>query len=70
MDSYRCYLLDASGTIRHVGTVSGNDDDGARRAARQLLAEHRSLVGFELWHLARRVGVEVEQRDPVPLASW
>jgi hypothetical protein len=69
MNSYRCYLLDASGTIRHVATVSAADDDGALRAARQLLAEHRRLAGFELWHLRRRVGVELEQGESVPLAS-
>jgi hypothetical protein len=58
MNSYRCYFLDAGGTIRDIAAVLAEHDAMAIIVARTLLADRPWSCGFELWHRMRRVVVE------------
>jgi hypothetical protein len=63
MHPYRCYLLDAGGTIREIAAVTAEHDALAVTAARNLLGERPWLSGFELWHRTRRIVVETPGRS-------
>ena len=54
--SYRFYLLNQRNRISGVEIIDASDDNEAARVAEQMFRD-RSLAGFELWDLARRVAV-------------
>jgi hypothetical protein len=59
MTAYRCYLLDRRGKISDWKFIECPDDENAKEMAVATLCEHPHHNAVEMWHLARRVFIQV-----------
>lgn len=59
MTAYRCYFLDGRGKISDWKIIESPDDDSAQEKAVAKFHEHSWYHAVEMWHLARRVFIQM-----------